>query len=130
MVRNRSWARRPLVWLSAVALSVPLWHALAYPRGALEARIDDARGDYEVLGYGLPAPWTPGAARLLEERYGVRLRGVAGCCVSPWVRWHADGYNAASEPLLRERFGKDVIEECFEEGRRRWKAERPDQAKP
>jgi hypothetical protein len=59
-----------------------LWSLSASIRGNLAARIDLLRGQYHVLGYGLPSSSRPEYARCLRERYGIEFRTVAGCIVS------------------------------------------------
>jgi hypothetical protein len=129
---------RPLLrsrqaWLVAVVVGLawyPLWWASASPRGLLMARLDHARGRYEVQVYGMTGPATFEYAALLRERYGVRLRFVGGCVVPDEVRWYAQGYNAVSRPLLLEKYGKDIFAECAAAAEAAWKAEHPDQEMP
>jgi hypothetical protein len=104
-------------WLLLVALAAlpPAWYATAYPRGQLVARIDNLRGQRQVQWFGPPpSPTLKNAVRLLNERYGVGVRFL-GCNVAPAHGWYVSGYNAASQRLLREEFGKDVIQECLAE---------------
>src|SRR5258706_12438901 len=72
------------------------WDYSAGIRGKLTARFDVARGRFEVLAYGLPAPWRPEWANLLRERYGIEMRIVAGCALSQSLAAYADGYNEVS----------------------------------
>lgn len=118
-------SRRSRVVAVAAVIALPvLWYADAYPRGVLM----HARGHYEVQTYGEPPPaWVDEYARLLKERYGVRLNRVAGCDVPMSLGWYIDGYNPMSTRLLEEKFGKDIFEECDVLARQRWEAENPEQ---
>jgi hypothetical protein len=106
-------------------LAVLAWYISAYPRGMLVAWFDQARGHYEIQATGLPAPWRGETARLLDARYGVKLRGVAGCVVPLDVGIYVDGYSAVSEPHMLAHFGKDVFAECSEEARKAYEHRNP-----
>lgn len=88
------------------------------------ARYDISRGHYEVLGYGLPVPWRPEYARLLQERYGVKFRAVAGCIVSTGLVTYVDSYDRASAEAVNRKFGHDVFKECSDEARKKWQETR------
>jgi hypothetical protein len=30
------------------------------------------------------------------------------------VRWYADGYNSVSEQLLTQKYGRDILAECWD----------------
>jgi hypothetical protein len=109
--------RTVLGWAKTIFAALALivaWYFTAYPRGMLMACIDHARGQYEMKTYGYPFyPEREEYTRLLDERYGVKMHAVAGCVVSEDLVWFADGYNAASVPLLNARNGKDIFEECW-----------------
>lgn len=87
------------------------WDCSARVRGKLVARFDLARGHYEVLTLGLPAPWRPEAARLLRERYKIEMRVVAGCMVSESLLAYVDAYNKVSMSAAKLKFGHDVFQE-------------------
>jgi hypothetical protein len=113
--------RTALGWAKAVTAVLALlvaWYFSAYPRGMLMACIDHARGHHELQVYGYPFyPERELYARLLGERYGVKLHAIAGCVVSEDLVWFAAGYNAISQCLLNARYGKDIFEECWEQAR-------------
>jgi hypothetical protein len=81
-VRKHRMLTSSIAALAALILCSALWSATASVRGEMVARYDISRGHYEVQGYGLPVPWRPEYARLLQERYGVKFRTVALCIVS------------------------------------------------
>jgi hypothetical protein len=114
-------------WVTAFALLV-LWLLTAYPRGAVMAYADRARGHREVKVYGYPPRERAEYARLLRERYGVKLNAVAGCVVTEELTWYVRGYNAVSSRRLNEEYGRDIFAECWEEAGRRWRAEHPQKA--
>jgi hypothetical protein len=111
-------------WVSAVVFALPCWFGTAYPRGAVVARIDHARGLDVILAAGYPAPWSDDCADLLRVRYGVKVERVAGCVIPPGLDWYIDGYNGVSERLLMQRFGKDIFAECNADAMANWKADR------
>jgi hypothetical protein len=45
----------------------------------------------------------------------VTLDVVAGCVVPFDVGWYSAGYNAVMHPLLKDKFEKDIFEECYEQ---------------
>jgi hypothetical protein len=83
-----------------------------------------SREHYEVLGYGLPVPWRPEYARLLQERYGIKFRTVALCIVSTTLVAYVDSYNRVSTEAVNRKFGHDVFKECSEGARRGWEEAR------
>jgi hypothetical protein len=94
---------------------VVVWYAGSYPRGMAMAYIDHACGHYEEKTYGLPDPSRWEYARLLKERYDVKLHAVAGCEVYPDDEWYVGGYNAVSRRLLLQKYSKDIFAECYAE---------------
>jgi hypothetical protein len=121
-----SLLKSPRFWkwgVLAVVAAAPLWYLTSYPRGALMARIYHARGHYEVQAYGFPPPWQWQYAKLLKERYCVRLHPVAGCVVTNSLVWYADGYNVVSEFLLMVEYERDIFAECAALARRQVKQE-------
>src|SRR5262245_31023182 len=116
-------------WLIAAGIGCLLafvWPLTAYPRGMLRAYIDHARGHFEQKTFGYPAPWRWEYARLLEEKYGVKLNAVAGCEVDYSLFEYVEGYNAVSTSLLIDHFGHDIFEECYTLARERWETDHPE----
>jgi hypothetical protein len=116
-----TWRR----FVLATVVFVVVWYAGSYPRGMAMAYIDHARGHYEEKTYGYPSPTRWEYARLLKERYDVKLHAVAGCMVYPHEEWYVGGYNDVSEHLLLKKHGKDIFAECAGEASRTWRAEHP-----
>jgi hypothetical protein len=98
------------------------WDYSAGIRGQLTARFDVARGRFEVLAYGLPAPWRREWASLMRERYGIEMRIVAGCALSQSLAEYADGYNQVSGTAAIRRFGRDVFREVEADAVAQWKS--------
>jgi len=119
-VRNRKRLAVVATFMSSLVLWAVLWTAAAPVRGQLDARFEIARGHYEVLGYGLPAPWRAEYVRLLRERYGIDFRPVALCIVSRTLVAYVAGYNGESTAAANRKFGHDVFEECVEDARKSW----------
>jgi hypothetical protein len=103
----------------AVVVAVPIlltsWFFTASIRGQTAAHIDVALGHYEVQGYGLPGPERDEYALLLQSRYGIRFRTVAGCIVSPSLLAYLNGYNEVVRNRANRKFGRDVFEESYQE---------------
>lgn len=123
----RNFVRKHKVLTASIAavacfiLWQALWSTTASARGEMVARYDISRGHYEVLGYGLPVAWRPEYARLLQERYGIKFRAVAGCIVSTGLVAYVDSYDRVSAEAVNRKFGHDVFKECSEEARDSWK---------
>jgi hypothetical protein len=109
---TRRWAVLIAVVLAAITVAVA-WRSLAYPRGMLAARFDMARGRYQIQTYGKPVAWRAECARLLLNRYGVKLNEVAGCCVTEELISWVDGYNDATADRFSAQFRKDILDECL-----------------
>ena len=89
------------------------WLCTAYPRGMIAAHWDVSQGTYVVLTSGYPD--RSNYRHIIRDRYGVTVRSVAGCEMTPFnlhVFWFADGYNDAAMPRIRAVFGKDIFAEC------------------
>jgi len=106
--------------LPGLILWQAFWSFTASGRGEIVARYDISRGHHDVLGYGLPVAWRPEYARLLQERYGVKFRPVAGCIVSTGLVAYVDSYNRVSTAAVNRKLGHDVFKECSDEARRKW----------
>jgi hypothetical protein len=116
--------RRRLLVVGGVAAALAVaWWLTPYPRGALAAWADHARGHLEVKVYGEPCPWDHAYARLLKERYGVEFNRVAYCVVTPGLVSYVRGYNSISVPRLNGRFGRDIFGECAAEAEAAWTQE-------
>jgi hypothetical protein len=91
---------------------VYVWSVLAPARGRLAAKIDLWHGKYVYLIYGLEPPERREIARLLQERYRIELRTVAGDIVSQDLVSNVRSYNEVMDATIKSRFGNDVYEEC------------------
>jgi hypothetical protein len=120
-VKHFIWKHKILSTVVLLAGAWTLWSLFASMRGELAARFDIARGHYEIEAYGLPVPWRPEYARLLNERHGVRVHTVALCIVSQSLRSYADSYNRVSVAAVNRKFGRDVFKECADDADRNWK---------
>jgi hypothetical protein len=116
--RRRWFSAKRLVTTALLAMvSLVVWKAAAYPRGAVEAKIDVARGVYSIKTAGYPVRWSSIARQKLRERYGIEVKAEAGCEVTPWLEWYMDGYNSVSESAIKSKYGDDVISRAYEEAR-------------
>lgn len=101
-----------------------LWSLSAPIRGRLAAYRDIRRGQYEVLGYGLPIPWRPQYAQCLRERYNIRLHVVAGCVVSDSLVSYVNAYHSVVDHVVRRKYGRDVFRECADDAATKWRTQR------
>lgn len=109
----RRMLRSPHTWIM-IAFLVLIWPLAAYPRGIVKAYLDHAFGRLELRTYGFPlCIWDECYCKRLEERYQVHVIQTGDCQIWPHVAWYANGYNHVSVPLIKQRFGKDVFEDCF-----------------
>lgn len=109
-----------VIILAALLFVNWVWSLSASTRGRLAAQRDIRRGRYEVLGYGLPPASRDDYVRCLREQYGVQYRVVALCIVSESLVSYADSYNRVSSTAARQRFGRDIFQECAQEAERKW----------
>jgi hypothetical protein len=113
-MRPLSLLKSRRAWFIGVPLLIVCWFASAYPRGMLMACLDYARGRHEIKGYGHLPSWQR-FDQIILQKYGVRVDHVATCLVSQDVEWYANGYNSVATELLKNKFGKDIVEECWNE---------------
>ncbi|MEY2564834.1 MAG: 4-carboxymuconolactone decarboxylase [Verrucomicrobiota bacterium] len=85
-------------------------------RRLAEQDIREGRLIMEVSG-GLPGIYQE-LKRVLEERYAIHLKEIAGCVVDYEITGHERGYNEVSKAEIRRRFGRDVAEETRDELRK------------
>jgi hypothetical protein len=123
-VRKHRMLTASIAAVGGLILWQAFWSFTASSRGEIVARYDISHGYYEVLGYGLPVAWRPEYARLLQERYGVKFRPVAGCIVSTGLVAYVEGYNRVSAESVNRKFGHDVFKECSDEARKEWQETR------
>lgn len=111
--------RKPFLAVIGIALLVGWWLCPGV-RGYLAGQFDVARCKYEIQGYGLAAKWRPDYVRLLNERYGIQHRTVAGCRVSRSRSAYIHAYNAVIQAAAKRKFGRDVIDECAADAQKVW----------
>ena len=111
MKRRLKWAASALMLIVVCSVA---WSHSANVRGRMMARIDLSRGKCRVLTFGMGAPH-PEEAEMFRTRYGVELKAVAQCIVSPGLMEYVRGYNKVSREALRRKFGRDVVLSTFEE---------------
>jgi hypothetical protein len=95
----------------------------AYLAGRTEAKKDVGTGVLVIEESGFGAGGGPHVQRILRDRYGVEIRGVAGCVVNERIMGHEDGYNSVSQSEIDRRFGHERVEAAREEGNRLQQAE-------
>jgi hypothetical protein len=92
----------------------------AYEAGRREAELDIREGRLMIMMYGGPPPaWLDECAKLLQQRYGIRLKDIAGCVVDYQIIGRERGYNEVSRAEIQRRFGRDVAEETKTEVKKR-----------
>jgi hypothetical protein len=109
-----------ILTVAVIVLFFMSWNPFCAVRGHLAGLIDIERENYEILAFGLPPTWMPEYARLLRDRYGIRLRRVANCTVSESLVSYVRSYNEVSTAAANRKFGRDVFKECAEDARNNW----------
>jgi hypothetical protein len=109
-----------LAAIAALILLSVLWNMSASVRGRLDAQVDLAFGHYKVMGYGLPGPEREGYVRLLHARYGIEFEKLADCIVSASLVNYAHAYNVVSVAAIEKKFGRDTLQNTFEDAQREW----------
>ena len=116
--------RKFLVVATSVVSFVAYWLCWPWPfaalRGQLATRMDLGVRNYKILAIGLPPPWREEYARLLRERYGIRVQTKALCIVSRSLVSYVTKYNEISAAAAKRRFGHDPFRECYEDAIRDW----------
>jgi len=74
----------------------------AYRTGRAQANWDIAGGRPLWLTVGLPQPWRPVLADVLDERHGVQLVPVVDCALDDQLYWYVQGYDDVIEAWLDE----------------------------
>ena len=124
MPSKREWlARRrmiPGLLLLGIAAFATWLMLPAHQQGVIAAWVDRVRGHDEVKTFGLPSPYADDYARLLQVRYGVEVRPVAGCGVTQDLIEYVRAYNSAVKSRVETRFGKDVFSECRKDAQDAW----------
>ena len=87
-------------------------------RGRFVSRIDVGTGNYKLLVIGLPPPWRQEYARLLRQRYDIRVQTEALCIVSESLVSYVESYNAVSTAAAIGKVGHDPFQECYEDARK------------
>ena len=87
----------------------------AYEAGRADAEKDIRANVLALERFGLPAAWDGEYSRILQEKYRILVRPVAGCVVNADIIGHAKGYNEVSRPEIERRFGADVFEKARKE---------------
>ena len=98
----------------AVAYSCPKFRLDPYENrdGHQEAVADLARGQLRVLGYGLPAHWTPEYREVLLREKGIEYRAIAGCVVTTATQQYAAAYNQVMEQRIFSLHGPHVFDDA------------------
>jgi hypothetical protein len=88
-----------------------------------EAARDISRGALVIKTFGFPAPWSETYRNMLQSRYNIELRAVAGCCVTPPLIESVKAYNKVAVAEIERRHGKGVLAQVATEAERAWKAQ-------
>lgn len=107
-----------LVILSCGQVAVPLAsgdivESADHQRFSLKAYVAGRLAAERDIGENRLSPWPPWlseCAPLLEQRYGIHLKDIAGCVVDDQIIGHVIGYNDVSMAEMKRRFGRDVLE--------------------
>jgi hypothetical protein len=86
--------------------------------GHFAAKYDVDHGRYELQTFGLPPPWFQDDAALLQQRYAVNVRPVAGCMVSESQVSYVEAYNDVMAAAANRKYGHDIFVECRADARK------------
>jgi len=95
-----------------------------FRRGRDEAEADIASGILGERVFGKLVPWWEDVARLLQDRYQIRLEGIASCLVRQEDAAAAQGYNERMSEAITARYGCDVVAATWREVERKRKKRR------
>lgn len=87
----------------------------ALEQGKRDAQAAIATNELGLETFGYPAPCRYRFIKVMHERYGVRVREVAGCVIDKSIAAHAVGYNEVMEAEIVRRHGADVFERAERE---------------
>jgi hypothetical protein len=104
------------------------WWPIPSIRGQHDARVDVAHGNYKVLTYGIADPSRSEYSTQLRQRYSVELHAVAGCTVSKSLVDYVAAYNEVSIAAVKNKFGRDIFKETYDEAVKNWKLAHPENA--
>ena len=98
----------------------------AYEAGRRDAEIDIRTGHLVVEMFRGPLPpWNDDWVKLLNDKYHIYVREVAGDVVDYQIVGRGRGYNEISKAEIQRRFGSDVVSKTLEEVRNQWKQTHP-----
>ena len=97
----------------------------AYLAGRAEAQRDIQRGVLARELAGKPPTCFNEHERLLQLRYGIESRHVAGCVVNARIDGHMLGYNDVSEAEIFRRFGRQIFDHTYIEAQKLYKKKYP-----
>ncbi len=107
-----------LLVTASAFIAYHFWFADPYAYGRASAERDIAAGLLKLKVYGPPPPpWYQEYIRLLHDRYGIQLVGVAGCIVSKSLTKEVAGYNDKMHYEIYTRFDGDVLESAAREAK-------------
>lgn len=84
-------------------------------RGKAAAEINVRSGKLMILAYGLRSEGFRRFQQILQERYGIEVKPVAGCVVSEDLVEFADAFNHVTAEAARKNYGHDVVAEANRE---------------
>jgi len=94
----------------------------AYTAGRADAERDLQAGRLVVEDFGFPRKGQEEYAGILQRRYHIEVRHVAGDIVDLKAYGHAYGYNDVSKPEIKRRFNDDVLEKAETEAAQHYDA--------
>jgi hypothetical protein len=109
--------RYKLLILSALAGSIILFGAAGgRTAGKIGARLDQARGHLKIIPIGAQiSDLRQKYSTCLLDRYNIHLGNGAGCIIGSWEVEYAEGYNSVSTAVITEKYGFNVLNQCYKE---------------
>jgi len=96
------------IFLFTGCSTVPDYSYSSYRQGKADAQRDINANILAIEVYGFGASNDSEWGRLLQQRYGIEQRVVAGCIVNEKITGHAKGYNEVSHQEIERRLGSDI----------------------
>lgn len=91
-------------------LGYPTNSVTALELGRFEASRDLSNGVMIVKSAGLPSPEWADYEQLLQTRYNVKFKPIAGCLVSEGLMAYLRGYDEISGAAIKRKYGTNIFE--------------------
>jgi len=101
------------------------WWPIPSFKGHFDACNDITHGRYRELAWGMPFGGADIYTRILRERYGIDFHYEDFCTASMTTRKYVAAYDEVSSIAIKNKFGRDVLKEAYDEAVKDWKLTHP-----